>query len=76
MYINIDNNTIIDTKDIIGIFNIKNNTNAENYFLKSVNIQDKSIYKYKSIVLTKKEDKIYTYISSFSSITLKKRISI
>ncbi|MBO5004917.1 MAG: hypothetical protein J6D03_06730 [Clostridia bacterium] len=77
MYINIDSNTIIDTKDIIGIFNINNiNKKTEESFFRLVNIQDNCIYKYKSVVLTKKEDKIYTYISKFSSITLKNRISI
>ncbi len=77
MYININNNTIIDTKDIIGIFNINNiNQKTEESFLKLVNIQDNCIYKYNSVVLTEKEDKIYTYISKFSSITLKNRISM
>ncbi len=77
MYININNNTIIDTKDIIGIFNINNiNKKTEESFLKLVNIQDNCIYKYNSVVLTEKEDKIYTYISKFSSITLKNRISM
>lgn len=74
MYINIDSDTIIDTKDIIGIFNI--NKKTEETFLKLVNIQNNCMYKYKSVVLTKKEDKIYTYISKFSSVTLKNRISM
>lgn len=77
MYINIDSNTIIDTKDIIGIFNINNTSKkTQENFLKLVNIQDNCIYKYKSVVLTKKEDKIYTYNSKFSTVTLRNRISM
>ena len=52
MYININNNIIIDTKDIIGIFNINNiNKKTEESFLKLVNIQDNCIYKYLKIFI-------------------------
>ena len=57
MYININNKTVINTKDIIGIFNIKDYNKIEKNFLQELKIQKKSIYKYKSIVLTKNKDK-------------------
>ena len=70
MYININNKTVINTKDIIGIFNIKDYNKIEKNFLQELKIQKKSIYKYKSIVLTKNKDKI----SIYSSGILKKKI--
>lgn len=74
MYININNKTVINTKDIIGIFNIKDYNKIEKIFLQELKIQKKSIYKYKSIVLTKNKDKICTYLSIYSSGILKKKI--
>ena len=49
MYININNKTVINTKDIIGIFNIKDYNKIEKNFLQELKIQKKSIYKYKCI---------------------------
>mgnify|MGYP002545452741 CR=1 FL=1 len=64
----------LNTKDIIGIFNIKDYNKIEKNFLQELKIQKKSIYKYKSIVLTKNKDKICTYLSIYSSGILKKKI--
>lgn len=76
MYINIGDDIIIKTDDIIGIFNIKNNEKIDNNLLKLVNMDKDYIYKYKSIILTKRKKYIYAYISKLSSATLKKRIKI
>ena len=78
MYLNIGENNVIYVKDIIGIFNIEKIKDINKFLEKDISKfykKDKNVlYNYKSIILTKREEKVYTYISNFSSVTLQKRI--
>ena len=79
MYVHIGNNYILNSNNIIGIFNIeelkKDNSfeKLENYLAPKENILDISNGKQKSFILVK-EEKIKAYISNISSFTIANRI--
>ena len=71
MYLHIGNDYVIDSKNVIGIFNIdiikKNGNN------KIIRICDDNE---KSIVLYKKENQVIEYITNISTSTLVKRVNM
>ena len=71
MYLHIGNNHIIDTKNIIGIFNIKTiNKKEKNKKIKVCKENEKSI------ILYKKDNEVVEYITNISTTTLNKRINM
>ncbi len=81
MYLHIGNNVVINTDELIGIFDIettkkqKSNLLQDNEIIKKIETIDISEGKAKSYILLKKKDKIVKYISNISSITLSKRVN-
>ena len=80
MFLHIGNNNIINSKNIIGIFNIKNLQNTKEYrniiqdLEKNNNLQINNYENQKTLVLTKDKNKFKGYITNISSITLAKRV--
>ena len=80
MYLHIGNNIVIDTRQIIGIFDINSLKKQKAYYKiyeelnKNKRVVDSSGGSKKSFILLKKEQNIMAYISNISSLTLAKRI--
>ena len=71
MYLHIGNNFIINTKNVIGIFNLDTIKRNENN--KKIKVCKE---KEKSSILYKKENEIIEYITNISTTTLAKRINM
>lgn len=80
MFLHIGNNIVIDTREIIGIFDINSLKKGKEFYKmhqelkKNKQVMDFSDGNEKSYILLKKGEKIMTYISNISSLTLSKRI--
>lgn len=79
MFLHIGNNNIINTKDIIGIYDIESIKNTKEYKKMIIQLKEehhlfveKDIEE-KTLILTREEKEIKGYISNISSITLAKR---
>ena len=71
MYLHIGNDFIIDTRNIIGIFNLETvNKNESNKIIKVCEDNEKSS------ILYRKENEIIEYITNISTTTLLKRINM
>ncbi len=81
MYLHIGKDTIINSKNIIAIFNVEVITKKDSIenICKNLkigdNIIDVSDGKQKSLVIVKKADEMKAYVSNVSTITLAKRTS-
>ena len=71
MYLHIGNDFVIDTKNIIGIFNIETTKKKENN--KKISVCDE---KEKSVILYQKENEIFEYVTNISTTTLLRRINM
>lgn len=80
MFVHIGNNRIINTKDIICIYNISSMKKTKEYEnlvkeLKEKNrIIDISNKEEKTLIITEEEKQMKGYISNISSVTLGKRV--
>ena len=81
MYLHIGNNVVINTDELIGIFDIETIKKQElsllqnNEKINNFETIDISEGKAKSYILLKTEKKIIKYISNISSVTLSKRVN-
>lgn len=79
MYLHLGKNTVIKTKDIVGIFDMDTSTiskNTRNYLAKaekSGRVVNVSMELPKSFVVCKNDREVKVYISQISSQTLQKR---
>lgn len=73
MYLHIGNNFIIETKNIIGIFNLENIKKNESENNKKIKVCDDNA---KSCILYKKDNEIIEYFTNISTSTLLKRINM
>jgi ABC-type lipoprotein release transport system permease subunit len=80
MYLHIGNNNVINSKNIIGIFNIETIKKTDEYkkIIKKIkeknNLNNISENTEKTLVLTEQEKHTKAYITNISSITLGKRM--
>lgn len=80
MFLHIGNNIIVNSKDIVGIFNIKaiKNTNEYNKLLEDLkeknNLNINNNVEQKTLIITKDKNEVKGYITNISSVTLSKRI--
>lgn len=81
MYLHIGNNFSVDTKDVVGIFDLENTTveKCTKNLLERAEKEKKCVYTTyempKSFIITVRDGKENLYISQLSAFTLKKRIS-
>lgn len=81
MYLHIGNNYSIDTRDLIGIFDIENTTveKCTKLLLERAEKEHKCVYTTyempKSFIVTVRNGRERVYISQLSASTLKKRLS-
>ncbi|MBQ3885386.1 MAG: DUF370 domain-containing protein [Ruminococcus sp.] len=81
MYLHIGNNYSVDTRDIVGIFDIENTTveKCTKLLLERAEKEHKCIYTTyempKSFIITVKNGKEKVYISQLAASTLKKRLA-
>jgi hypothetical protein len=81
IYLHIGNNYSVDTRDIVGIFDIENTTveKCTKLLLERAEKEHKCIYTTyempKSFIITVKNDKEKVYISQLAASTLKKRLA-
>ena len=79
MFIHVGKDTVINSKDIIGIFDIENTSSSKTTreFLVKMSKENKVIYVNedlpKSFIIAKKGDESIIYITSLANSTLKKR---
>ncbi|MBR1822947.1 MAG: DUF370 domain-containing protein [Ruminococcus sp.] len=81
MYLHIGNDYSVDSRDIIGIFDIENTTveKCTKLLLERAEKEHKCVYTTydmpKSFIITAKKGKERVYISQLSAATLKKRLA-
>ncbi|MBQ9895614.1 MAG: DUF370 domain-containing protein [Ruminococcus sp.] len=81
MYLHIGNNYSVDTRDIVGIFDIENTTveKCTKLLLERAEKEHKCIYTTyempKSFIITVKNGREKVYISQLAASTLKKRLA-
>ena len=78
MYLHIGKDYILNKNEIIGIFNIDSlkKMNCYDKIIEQIeHIEDLSDNKYKTLILTKEENKLKAYISSILSTTIASRSS-
>lgn len=80
MFLHIGNNIIVETKKIIGIYNIESIKQTKEYIRMIEDLKEKRLLENnkdldekKSIIITKEKNGIKGYYSKISSVTLAKR---